>query len=668
MNNIREYLCREARRITDLSVRDLPATAEEWYAQRTERWQRYMEMMGVVQVPPKDQRTPLNVRVTGTLERPGYRVEKLYFEALPRLYVTANLYVPSDLDRPAPAVVYVCGHSLTQKIHYQAHPRRFAQLGFVAIVLDTIEYYEMCGTHHGTYAHGQFQWSSRGYTPAGVEMWNAMRAVDLLQDRPEVNGDAIGVTGISGGGGVAWWLGAADERVKVVAPVCGTGTTASHIRDRTLDGHCDCMFQVNTYLWDLADVGALVAPRPLLVASANRDGLYSIEAVRECFHKVKAVYELLGVPENIQLVETPGQHSYHEISRRAIFSWFLKHLMGKEVSPEEVADIDERDEVQEAEASLLVFPDRRLPPDERTTVIHDTFVPRAEPPVIENGSDLVERRQELVKQLRAKTFRHFPEQLCDLDVSVSLRWQSETEEMARLHFTPEDGWRLSAHLIVHKDRPSGPRPVLLYLLGGANEDERHVMPMVERIPEGFREMPPEWARLVVAVRGVDETAWGDDLAWHVRRASALLGRTVASMRVLDALRAVEMAKSLSEVDCDHVVICGQGEMAVVAMYTALLDGNIAGVVLADPPTSQDMPGNADGTGPAIEMLNVLRFTDLPYVAGLLWPAMLVFLEPSEGTRRATPRPATYTWAEELYAKLGEPGVVRHLKSLAALRV
>ena len=75
---------------------------------------------------------------------------------------------------------------------------------------------------------------------------------------------------------------------------------------------------------------------------------------------------------------------------------------------------------------------------------------------------------------------------------------------------------------------------------------------------------------------------------------------------------------------------------------------------------------ADGTGPAIEVLNVLRFTDLPYIAGILWPVQLVFLEPPEQVRHATCRPPCYVWAEELYARLGTPGIVRHIKELSAL--
>jgi cephalosporin-C deacetylase-like acetyl esterase len=666
MNQIREYLVREAERITAASVRDLPATAEEWYAQRPARWQRYMEMMGILDLEALEDRPPLNVQVTGVLQREGYRVEKLCFEALPRVYITANLYIPEPLEGRAPGVVYVCGHSLAQKVHYQPYPRRFAQLGFVTIILDTIEYQELYGSHHGHYSHGQFQWFSRGYTPAGVEMWAAMRAVDLLQERPDVNPDAIGVSGISGGGGVSYWLGAADERVKIVAPVCGTGTLASHLADRTWDGHCECMFPQNTYLWDLADVGALIAPRPLIIGAANRDAIYRIEAVRETYGKLADVYRLLGAEDKLALVETPGPHSYHVTSRQAIFSWFLRYLMGREVPPEEIEDVDLRPEAQEPAENLLVFPDGRLPRDERTTVVQDLFVPKADAPTVSSAEELASVRERTVSLLREKTFRHFPEPPADLQAKVVFQWETPQERATRLEFTPEEGWRLRAELTVSKQRAEGPGPCLVHLVSPRTAADGVIRPLAQRLPTGMGDMDPAWARLAVATRGVDETSWGDDLAWHVRRCSGLIGRTLASMRVLDALRALEMARELPEVDGARIYLSGSGEMAAVAVYAALLDGQVAGVVLSDPPATQDVAGRPDGSGPALEMLNVLQITDLPYAAGLLWPAELVFLVPAEAERSAAVRPESYRWAEDLYARLGEPGWVRRIQTLAAL--
>jgi cephalosporin-C deacetylase-like acetyl esterase len=87
-----------------------------------------------------------------------------------------------------------------------------------------------------------YDWYARGYTPAGVEVWNAMRAVDYLETRPEVDRDRIGITGRSGGAAMSWFAGAVDERFKVVAPVMGISTYAANVADNTQRRHCDCMF------------------------------------------------------------------------------------------------------------------------------------------------------------------------------------------------------------------------------------------------------------------------------------------------------------------------------------------------------------------------------------------------------------------------------------------
>ncbi|MEM2850171.1 MAG: hypothetical protein QXI36_07865, partial [Candidatus Bathyarchaeia archaeon] len=111
------------------------------------------------------------------------------------------------------------------------------------------------------------------------------------------------------------------------------------------------------------------------------------------------------------------------------------------------------------------------------------------------------------------------------------------------------------------------------------------------------------------------------------------------------------------IDSKRIGIMGSGEMSVPALYAALLAKDVYTVVLNNPPQSQNVASNPDGSGPAIEMLNCLRYTDLPYVAGLLWPTHIVFLGP---------RPETYRWAEELYVRLGPPGSVRRVKNLSEL--
>lgn len=111
---------------------------------------------------------------------------------------------------------------------------------------------------------------------------------------------------------------------------------------------------------------------------------------------------------------------------------------------------------------------------------------------------------------------------------------------------------------------------------------------------------------------------------------------------------------LPHVDGKQLSLAASGEMAVVALYAALLDGQIQTLFLENPPATQNAPSQRDGKGAAIEMLNCLKITDLPQVAGLLYPTELVFIGDC---------PATYEWAEEVYNKLGAPGKFRRLDEL-----
>ena len=115
------------------------------------------------------------------------------------------------------------------------------------LVIDTVELGEIRGEHHGTYKGGRFWWWSRGYTPAGCEAWQGIRALDYLETRPEVDKTRFGVTGRSGGGAYSWWIAALDERIKCAAPTAGITTLRNHVVDGCVEGHCDCMFMVNTY-------------------------------------------------------------------------------------------------------------------------------------------------------------------------------------------------------------------------------------------------------------------------------------------------------------------------------------------------------------------------------------------------------------------------------------
>jgi dienelactone hydrolase len=633
--DVRTYLCQVARRISDNTLSDF-TDAEAHRRLLPEKRQQFMDMMGLQHFPPLQERMPPKVTVTGVLEREGYRIEKLYYEALPSFYLTANLYVPDGLTEPAPGVLYVCGHGQHQKWHYQGHPRRFAQLGFVCLIVETVQLGEVAGYHHGCYREGWWQWYSRGYTPAGIELLGGSRGLDLLQARPEVDGTRLGVTGISGGGASSWWIAAGDERIKVSAPCCGTATLASHIIDRTIDGHCDCMWWINSRQWDLPDVGALIAPRPLLIASADRDAIFTIESIREVHARLAKLYGMLGVPQNLKLVETPGPHSYHERSRTAIFSWFLKHLQGKDVSPEEVGDIEGAPDGPETVEALQVYVNGP-PADNRLPRIQDEWIPLAGAPEIAKAEDVAHARDGLVAALREHTFGAWPKMPCDLDPRVEFQFANGDTRGYRFTYAPEESWRLAGRLLVRGEQGQAGRCATILR-----------SPREERLTsEGLAGQLGAWpVKAIIEPRGTGETGYEDQLQWHLRRAAAWCGMTLASMRVYDALSGLQALRTMPEVSPDDITLVARGEMCAVALYAALLDGRTAGLILVDPPATQDAPSQKDGKGPAIEMLNCLRYTDLPYVASLLWPAKVTIVGEC---------PETYKWARKLYERLGAPG-------------
>ena len=586
VNNIRNYLINVAGSITSNSLKGIPSK-EHWDSVQSTRYEEFAEMISLSDMPLSEERSSPKVTVTGTIQQDGYRIEKLYYESLPGLYVPANLYIPDNITEPGAAIIYLCGHTLTQKVSYQTHPQKFAELGFVCLIPETIQYGEVFGEHWGCYANGWFDWYSKGYTPAGVEVWNAIRGLDLLASMTEVDASKLGATGISGGGAISWFLGAVDPRVKAVAPVCGISTIEAHITTRTVDGHCDCMACINTFGWDSKDIGALIAPRPLLIAQADRDGLNQLESVQEVYQDLKSFYDLLGVPENISFIETPGGHSYHKDSRELIFSFFMKHLKGIDISPSEVGDINESPDVALSVEDLMVYTNG-TPSDDITTTIQDSFVQVSSPPKVTNTSQLNAYRNEVKEQLLTRSFHNFPATKSPLHPERVFRTtDGAAAGIEKFHINTETGWKLKAN--IHWRHPKTEKRPMMVVLRSPNEDKNATEQFSNQIDD-------QWNIAIVDVRGVGESGWSPDLQWHVRRASAWTGRTIASMRIYDLLRFLEFVRSLPGVDSENVGIAARGGMSTVALYGSLIDGNCKTIVIKDPPATQNMGSRKDGRG------------------------------------------------------------------------
>ena len=582
-------------------------TVDDWRRQRAQRRRELLDMLGLDPLP---KRTPLHARVTGTLDRPAYRIDKVVFQSSPGLYVGGHFYLPKDTSRPLPAILYLCGHSphpYGAKTQYQDRAQWFATHGYAVLVLDTLEFAEVEGPHHGTHNLNLWYWLSLGYTPAGVEVWNAMRALDYLETRREVDMKRIGLTGISGGGAMTWYTAAVEDRIAVAAPSCSTFTYGSQAEHWLAAGQCDCIYYHNTYRWDFPLVGALIAPRPLIILSGQKDTIFPPDGYRAVYERAKRIYDLYarGSSDRIREVDEAVPHSDSPLLLLEARQWMQRWLkndatpLALEAKPALPAEKPE---------DLACF---AAPPfDAINDRIHDQFIglPRAELPRSRGAWE--KRRSQIFGELRAKVFGWFPTEPIPFEAKVtgsSGGWSARYADFKEVTFNSEPGVRIRAQRYTPKGA-TGPMPLLVHVKRAGDAwyssdfDER--LPLLDRA-----------SVLVVAPRFTELSVSAAE-STDLERTAAWTGRTIASMQVWDTLRAVRWALEEEKIPATRMTLFGRGNAAVVALYAALFDERVHGVILADPPASH-------WQGPAL--LNVLRVTDIPEAAAALAPRDLIFL-------------------------------------------
>ena len=575
-----EYFKIETKLLADSCLAEIE-TLDDWNAKKDLYRKQLHEMLGLDPLP---ERTPLQATVTGTVQHDEFEVRNLHFQSSPGLYVTGNLYVPKNLTAPAPTILYVCGHGRVKidgidygnKTYYQHHGAWFARNGYVCLVIDTIQLGELSGIHHGTYRHGMWWWNSRGYTPAGVEAWNCIRALDYLESLDFVDKKRFGVTGRSGGGAYSWWIATLDERIKVAAPVAGITDLQNHVVDGVVEGHCDCMYHVNTYGWDFAQVAALVAPRPLLILNTDDDGIFPLDGVNRLFTKVRRIYELHGKKSSLGLVITPGGHGDSQELRVPAFNWFNKHLKGKSVL------IDKPATKLFKPQQLKVF--GNAPKDERTTTIHDTFSRIA-------TDDAKVKRPEIMADLRSKTFGGWPKRggrLQLVKVSDTVR---DGVRLAAYDFDSQPGIRLRMH-VAHKTDLAKGAPVHLQVLNDNQvEDIAGQLEFVAEHPGVYVALSP---------RGIGPTRLTQNQKHltQTRRRFMLLGQTLAGQQVWDVRRCIRALRTLERCAGAPLELWGTGDSASLVTLASLFEKEISRLNLSGYPASdREQP----------DFLNISRF-------------------------------------------------------------
>ena len=628
------------RRVAELSSADWQKeiTAANWPARQTTMRAQLQRMLGL---DPWPARGELGAVITGTVPGDGYVVEKLHFQSLPGVYVTANLYRPTEVKEPLPAVLYVCGHahvaekgvSLGNKTAYQHHGIWFARHGYVCLVLDTVQLGEIQGEHHGTHKLGKWWWPARGYTPAGIEAWNGIRALDYLETRSEVDRTRIGMTGRSGGGAYTWWVAALDERIKVAAPTAGITTLKNHVLDGAIEGHCDCMYHVNTERWDFDRVAALLAPRPLLIVNTDKDEIFPLDGVMEIYNRTRGLYRLLGKQAQIGLHIAEGPHADPQQLHIGAFNWMNRFLKGGT----RMDAMDEPTRKAHAPAELKVFAE--LPNDERVTKVDEFLVPtpevKAEPPT---AQEWAKQRDTWMKGLRDECFRAWPAEPSALVVEKSESFTAQRLRLTRADVRTEEPFRSELWLL-HRDDVAPKDLELVVLNALADIDWKEFtelaavafpkqFPNVSPAPAAFSEAQEmlrgtKWAMAYFCPRGTGPTSYAElseSKRTHLKRRALLLGETLESGQVWDITRAAAAVRRLPGFAKTPLWLQAQEAMAVNTLYASLFIPNV---------TRIDLHGLPSSHRSAPTYLNVLRHLDLPQTVALAAERATVVLYTAE---------------------------------------
>lgn len=566
------------------------------------------EMLGL---PSLDHRPPLQAQVTGRIRRDGYSVENILFQSLPQLYVTGNLYLPAGANSRVPAVLYVCGHSNTKengisygsKVSYRRYGPWFARNGYACLIIDTLQLGEIEGIHHGLYREGMWWWASRGYTPAGVEAWNGIRALDYLQSRPEVDGSKLAVTGRSGGGATSWWVTALDERVRASAPTAGITDLQDHVIDDVIEGHCDCMYQLNAENWDFDRVAALAAPRPLLLVNTDSDPIFPLAGVLRLHSRVRDVYRRLDAETNLGLVISEGGHKDWAELQVSVMRWFNRHLKGIEDPGKGLP----RDENSPADLRVL----KSIPADERNTRIHESFVPAAEPAAPASEENWRQLSSELRSSLDRLLFSRLP--------GAGRRRERTLPPIrtAGLEIEPVEIVGGEASLVrgavaALPETAGGGAPLVLVAHG---ELETLVSDVHESKEPGAGAAALVRAALadhqgplfLVAPRSnlPGDSAAAEKNRVHLRRRYLLVGSSLEAMQIHDVSLGLRWAAK--KWPGRRLDVAGEGDGAVAALYAALRHGPVGRLDLRKMPASHRA---------SMHIANIQRSLDLPQSAAL----------------------------------------------------
>jgi dienelactone hydrolase len=593
---------------------------------------------------PLPEKTPLNPRVTGRVDRDLYTIENVIFESRPNFPVTGNLYLPKNRPGPTPAVVGVCGHSLNGKAGgtYQSFAQGLARLGYIVLIIDPIgqgERFQYVGadlkplrggnvTEHLYVGNPQFL---IGEFFGTWQAWDAIRALDYLLTRPEVDGERIMATGNSGGGTITSWLCALEPRFVAAAPSCFINTFRRMFESEQPADTEQCPPHTLALGLDHADFLVPFIPRDLMLLGQEKD-LFDARGLEQSHARLQRLYTLLGAKEHEDLFIGPDNHGYFQKNREAMYAWFNKVTKVANTNAEPKLTL-EKDE------ALQCTPQGQVATLQPNTVL--SFTRDASRKLRADRKTL--SGEELTRAVTAALYLRSRTGVADYRIVRDLPNRGYPKPHAG-NYAVETEPGILAMVYRLGDRPlryrvpRGPKRAVLYISHRSADAELRSEPLIREVMAA----EPDAAVFACDVRGIGDTQpnttnerftspYGSDYFYAIY--GIMFDQPYPGQRTFDVLRLIDWLRAHGHEEI-HLVAKGWG--TIPATFAALLSDAVKKVTLKHALTSYaDVAEAVDYNWPLSSFVpGVLKAFDLPDCYKALETKKLQLIEP-KGALSAT---------------------------------
>ncbi|MCC6444381.1 MAG: acetylxylan esterase [Armatimonadetes bacterium] len=631
------------------------ATKAQWDRERKRLMKAYKTALG-----PFPRRTPLHARVVGRINRRECVIEKVIFESRPRFYVTGNLYLP--LRRQAerhPAVLLLSGHYEEGKSDESSPHRQMglalARQGVITFIIDPIGQGERSvyinaggeSTEYSTTQHTLmgYQCLLTGTNVMQYFLWDAIRAIDYLAQRPEVDAKRVAVTGVSGGGVQTYSLAPVEARAALLAPTCSVTSRLAYLQTGWAADAEQCLYGTFSEGLEQGALLALAAPRPYQVQATLYD-IFPLQGTRESVAWAQRIYDLQGMSDRLNLVEDKAGHEYTPGLQNAFYKWLNRWFhYGQPASDGQAieADLPQHLNCTATGRVKTSLPNARWVAD-FNLVRAQTIRPKRSLP---DNLQSLKRYRELIIGAMRKVLAVRPK-LSPMVETVSLGRNGKIEtETVRIVTEPD----ITVTGVFSRPAGRGTHPAVLLISDSGNDifaaDRAGIDLEIARLRE--RLAGQGYAAMNIEVRGAGSSAPGSSpvtlmdsvvlSAEAIMTQNALMcGTNLFAGRVLDAMQCAAWLQDRPEVDRKSIALIGWGQGGLIALSAAALDNRIAAcAAIGSLSTYLCLTETEKYVHPPSTFLwNVLAHYDLPEVAACIAPRPLLLAGPVDAMKRALP--------------------------------